>query len=315
VGGRLTYYENSGFVDAIANGGNNTTTGTNNKFESDGSLFRAAVTASLETSFKVSKAFEGVQSRTWGLDGLRHVIQPYANLSFVGTNQTPNEILQFDRLNNSTQLSPIDFPQFNAIDALDNWSILRLGMHNRLQTRRDNDTISWFDLETYFDINFDRPDFGGYYPLSDTGTFSNLFNRLRWNPLPWVGFQLDCQLPLMDTGFTEVNSSLNLMVTRDASISLGQRYIDGNSQFTNSNLVVIGGYYRVNDNWAVSFRDQYEFADSTLETQLYQVHRDLSSWVGALGLRVRDKRGVNDIGVVLTFKIKYKPKKKEPVKF
>ena len=102
------------------------------------------------------------------------------------------------------------------------------------------------------------------------------------------------------------------MVTKNASISLGQRYIDGSSQFTNSNLVAIGGYYRVNDNWAFSFRDQYEFADSTLETQLYQVHRDLSSWVASVGLSVRDNRGVNDIGVLLTFTLKDLPNIRAP---
>ncbi len=315
LGGRATFYENSGFVEALANGGLDSPDASTGDVQSGGSLFRAAVTANLEASFKLSKAYEGVQSRALGLDGLRHVVQPYLNASFVGTNATPDEILQFDRLNNSTQLSPIDFPQFNAIDALDNWSILRLGVRNRLQTRRDDDTISWFDLETYFDVNFDRPDFGGYYALSDTGTFSNLFNRVRWNPLPWVGFQLDSQLPLMDSGFTEVNSSLNLMVNRDASVVLGQRYIDGNNQITSSNLVMFGGYYRLNDNWAFSFRDQYEFADSTLETQLYQVHRDLSSWVASLGLSVRDNRGANDIGVLLTFTLKDLPNIRTPFNF
>ena len=315
LGGRATFYEKGGLLEDLADGTNQATGADNQQLKNNGSLFRGAVTASLEASFKFSKAFEGVQSRGWGLDGLRHIVQPYMNASFVGTNSTPDEILQFDRLNNSTQLSPIDFPQFNAIDALDNWSIVRLGVRNRLQTRRDNDTISWFDLETYLDVNFDRPDFGGYFPLSDTGTFSNLFNRLRFNPLPWVGFQLDSQLPLLDTGFTEVNSSLNLMVNRDTSVSLGQRYIDGNSQFTSSNLVFFGGYYRLNDNWAFSFRDQYEFSDSTLETQLYQVHRDLSSWVASLGFSVRDNRGVNDIGVLLTFTLKDLPNIRAPFNF
>ncbi len=319
LGGRATYYENSGFLQNVVNPSATSITGLANQTQEqlmrDGSLFRAAVTASFEASFKFSKAFEGVQSRSWGLDGLRHVVQPYMNASFVYTNVNPNEILQFDRLNRSTQLAPIDFPQFNSIDALDNWSILRLGVRNRLQTRRDNDTLNWFEIETFFDVNFDRPVFGGYYALSDSGTFSNLFNRLRWVPLPWASFQLDCQLPLLDTGFTEVNSYLNLMVTRDASVSLGQRYIDGNSQFTSSNLVFFGGYYRLNDNWAFSFRDQYEFADSTLETQLYQIHRDLSSWVASFGFSVRDNRGVNDIGVLLTFTLKDLPNIRAPFSF
>jgi hypothetical protein len=48
---------------------------------------------------------------------LRHVVQPYVNASFVYSGEEPTDILQFDRLNRSTQLPPIDFPQFTTIDS------------------------------------------------------------------------------------------------------------------------------------------------------------------------------------------------------
>ncbi len=319
-GVRGTYYGDSGFTEAVTTTKNVTTPGQNGAPDTrstvttvnqilrrQGALFRPALTAGFESSFKFSKAYEGVQSRIWGLDGLRHVVQPYVNASFVYSDKDPGRILQFDRLNRSTQLAPIDFPQFNTIDSLDNWSIIRLGVRNRLQTRRDNDTLNWFEIDTFLDVNIDRPNFGGYSVLADTGTFSNLFNRLRWTPLPWMSFQLDSQFPLLDSGFTEINSALNLMVSKSVSVNLGQRFIDGNNQFPNSNLVSFGGYYRVNDNWAFSFRDQYEFNDSVLENQVYQVHRDLSSWVASLGLSVRDNRGVNEVGVLVTFTLKDLP--------
>ena len=72
-------------------------------------------------------------------------------------NIDPASILQFDRVQPSTQLHPIDFPQFTSIDSIDNWTIARVGVRNRLQTRRDDLTVSWMDLETYFDVNFDNP--------------------------------------------------------------------------------------------------------------------------------------------------------------
>ena len=161
-------------------------------------------------------------------------------------------------------------------------------------------------------MNIDRPNFGGLGVLADTGTFSNLFNRIRWTPLPWMNFQLDSQVPLFDTGFTEVNSSVSFLVNKNASVSLGQRYIDGNKQFPNSNLLSFGGYYRVNDNWALSFHEQYEVVDSILESQVYQVHRDLSSWVASVGLAVRDNRGVNDVSVILSFTLKDLPNIRMP---
>ncbi|MGB8167155.1 MAG: LPS assembly protein LptD [Chthoniobacteraceae bacterium] len=289
----------------------------------EGSVFRPVVNAGLEASFKFSRAYEDVQSRMWGLDGLRHVVQPYLNASFTYTGESPDRILQFDRLNRSTQLPPIDFPQFNTIDSIDNWSIVRLGLRNRLQTRRDNLTFSWLELDTFFDVNIDRPDFGSLLPLSDTGTFSNLFNRLRWSPLPWVNFQLDSQVPLFDDGFTEINTSTSFLVNSNVRLSVGHRYIEGNNQFPDSSLLNVGGYFRLGENWGFSFAETYELQDSVLEGQTYQLHRDLSSWVASLGVSVRDNGGVQkassnstlEYGLLLTFTLKDVPGVRIPLSY
>jgi hypothetical protein len=131
--------------------------------------------------------------------------------------------------------------------------------------------------------------------------------------VPWVNLQIDSQLPLLDTGFTEVNSNVNLLVNENVQLSVGHRYISGNTQFTDSNLLNLGAYFRLGDNWAFSFREQYEFADSVLEAQRYELHRDLSSWVASLGFLVRDNGGVNDYGVLLTFTLKDIPGVRIPV--
>ncbi len=311
AGLRGTYYSDTGkFEDVqkttivkskILDEPDTVTTTTLHKLNSGGSVFRPVVNAGMEASFKFSRAFEQVQSRAWGLDGLRHVVQPYANASFVYSGQDPEDILQLDRINRSTQLPPLDFPQFNAIDAIDNWSVLRLGVRNRLQTRRDSSTLNWLELNTFVDVEIDRPDFLG---AADPGTFSNVFNRLRWTPLPWVSLNIDSQLPLLDTGFTEVNSNLVFMVNPNIQLNVGQRYIHNHPLIQESNQVTFGGYFRFNDNWAFSFRERYELADSVLESQRYEIHRDLSSWVASLGFVVADNRGVSDYGVTLTFTLK-----------
>ncbi|MEY2585085.1 MAG: hypothetical protein QOD80_1111, partial [Verrucomicrobiota bacterium] len=123
-----------------------------------GNKLRTVFNGGVEASFKVTKTWEGAQSNALGLDGLKHVIQPFTNFSWVSTSaHDPASILQFDRYQPSTQLRPIDFPQFTTIDSIDNWTILRLGVRNRLLTRRDDSTVSWMDIETYMDVNFDNP--------------------------------------------------------------------------------------------------------------------------------------------------------------
>jgi LPS-assembly protein len=227
------------------------------------------------------------------------------------------DLLQFDRIQRSTQLPPIDFPAFNMIDSIADWNILRLGLRNRLQTRRDNATFNWFELNSFFDLRFERPDFGSLEP--DPGTFSNFVNRLRWTPLAWVTFTLDAQLPIFDEGFSEVNTRANFLVNDRVQLNIGHRYLDGNVLFQDSSLVDFGGYFRFNDNWGFSFRDSYEINDSTLESQRYELHRDLSSWIASLGVLARQNRRdgdvVNDYGVILTFTLKDLPGLAVPFSF
>lgn len=325
IGVRGTWYSDSGSVqpfeetttNTLADGTTEEVTRVTNRLVKEGSVFRPVVNAGLEMSFKASRAYEQVQSRIWGLDGLRHIVQPYANFSFVYAGEDGQDLLQFDRIQRSTQLPPIDFPAFNMMDSIDDWNILRLGLRNRLQTRRDNTTFNWFELNTFFDIRFDLPNFGGLEP--DAGTFSNFTNRLRWTPLSWVTFTLDAQLPLLDEGFTEVNTRANFLVNDRIQLNIGHRYLEGNVLFADSSLVDFGGYFRFNDNWGFSFRDTYEVNDSTLESQRYELHRDLSSWVASLGVLARqnrrDGKEVNDYGLVLTFTLKDLPNVKVPFSF
>ncbi|HEY3897273.1 MAG TPA: hypothetical protein VGM54_01590 [Chthoniobacter sp.] len=330
VGVRATYYENSGFTQqdveditesttTIGPNGVPVTTNslvpqTTEKLVENGSLLRLAVTAGMEASFKFSKAYEGVQSRLFGLDGLRHVVQPFVDYSFVRVDQPPESVYQFDRFVPSTQAQPIDFPQFNSIDSLDNWSILRLGMRNRLQTRRDSQTMNWLELDTFFDVDFDRPDFGNPALISNKGRYSNLYNTLRWSPLPWLGLSIDSQFPVFSQhdGFTQVNTNLTWLVTPDWSVSVGDRYINDNPQFPNSNLANLSTYFRLTDNWALSIGEQYEFVTNTLETQTYTVSRDLSSWIASLGLQVENSGGVKSYGLIVTFTLKDLPSVRLP---
>ncbi len=322
LGVRGTWYSESGVITPfeddvtlrLADGTTRIIKRVTERLVKEGSVFRPAANAGVEMSFKASKAFEQVQNRTLGLDGLRHVVQPYLDLSFVRAGEDGRDILQFDRIQRSTQPSPIGFPAFSAIDSIQDWNILRLGMRNRLQTRRDNATINWFEMDTFFDVRFDRPDFG---LEPDLGTFSNIVNRLRWSPVTWVSFTLDSQFPILDQGFTEVNSRANFFVNDKVQVNIGHRYLQGNVLFRDSSLMDFGAYFRLNDNWGFSFRETYELNDGVLENQRYELHRDLSSWVASLGVLARNNsaggKNVNDYGVVLTFTLKDLPDVKLPI--
>lgn len=274
-----------------------------------GGVFRVVGNYGFEVSAKISKSFEKFQQRWLGLDGLRHVVQPYVNYSGVyNFGPGPEEILQFDRVVPSTQLLPLDFPQFTAIDSIDTWNIVRLGARQRLETRRDNGTYQWFSLNTFMDVNFDSP-------YSDSAV-SNVFNVIRFSPVPWASLNVASQLPLTNDGFTEVNTNLAFMPTRDISFSVGHRYIDGNTFFADNSQLDFSAYWRVNDHWAVSFYEQYEFVSQVLQYQRYLVHRDLSSWIASVGAEVRDNEGGDqELGVLFVLTLKDAPQVTLPLAF
>lgn len=267
----------------------------------NGAKTRTVFNAGVEASFKVSRAWEEAQSSALGLDGLRHVIQPFSNFSWVSNSGIdPAAILQFDRIEPTTKLRPIDFPEFTSVDSIDHWTIWRLGVRNRLETRRDDGNITWFELDTYFDVNFDNP--------YDRTPYSNLFNTVRFNPLPWASLSVDSQVPAFDKGFTEVNTNVTVQPISNLQLNFGHRYLNNNPFFLNSSLFTFGGYYRINDNWGIAVQEQYEATSGILEQQRYAVYRDLSSWVASLGAIVRNNNGVNQYGVLLTFTLKAFPK-------
>jgi hypothetical protein len=270
--------------------------------QNGGNTFRTVVNAGVEASFKISRVWEGVQNSALGLDGLRHVMQPFTDFSFVSSsNSNPASILQFDRFQPSTQLQPIDFPQFTSVDSIDSWTIWRLGVRNRLQTRRDDLTVSWMDTETYIDVNFDNP--------FDKTQYSNFFNRINFTPIPWAAFSIASQVPVFEKGFTEINTTVSVQPISNLQVTFGHRYLNQNPFFVNSSLFTLSGFYRINDNWGIGVNEQYEGTTGIIEEQRYSVYRDLSSWVASFGAIVRDNGGgVKEYGVLLTFTLKALPK-------
>jgi LPS-assembly protein len=272
-----------------------------NPVKFDGDVFRTVFNTGAEASFKISRTWENVQSRAFGLDGLMHVIQPFTNFSYVDENgANPTSILQFDRFEPSTQLRAIDFPQFTTIDSIDNWTVWRVGVRNRLETRRDDQTITWLELDTFFDVNFDNP-----YDRTD---YSNFFNNLRFSPLPWMSLTINSQVPAFAKGFTEVNTYATVQPVANLQVNVGHRYLNSNPFFENSSLFLVGGYYRIDDNWGVGVQEQYEATTKTLEEQRYSVYRDLSSWVASVGGVIRDNQGVKEYGLLFTVTLKAFPK-------
>ncbi len=265
------------------------------------SLDRPSLHAGVDLSFKLSKVYPGVRKRKLGLDELRHILQPYSRFSYLAADDLSQDLPAIDRLAPTTKDRPLDVTRFTATDALRDWNIVRLGMYNRLQTKRNGGTFPWFDLNTFVDLYPNDPEF-------DRDT-SNLFNELRWNPLPWLSAHIDSQLPLGgDYDFSEINSYLTFQPAPNFRFTLGQFFLEDHPFFFDSNTTRLSTYTRVNDNWGVGTAHFYEAETDSLRLQQYTIHRDLSSWTAALGAQIRDNLGNEEFGLVFSLTLKAFPR-------
>ncbi len=272
-----------------------------NPVKFDGDTFRSVFDTGAEASFKISRTWENVQSRAFGLDGLMHVIQPFTDFSYVKEDgPNPTAILGFDRFQPSTQPRALDFPQFTTIDSIADWTVWRVGVRNRLETRRDDRTVTWLEVDSFVDVQFENP----YQPTD----YSNLVNNIRFTPLPWMSLSVNSQVPAFAKGFTEVDTVATVQPLANLQLNVAHRYLNGNPFFQDSSLFVVGGYCRLNDNWGIGVQEQYEATTGLLQEQRYSIYRDLTAWVASFGGVIRDNSGVKEYGLLFTVTLKAFPK-------
>ena len=262
---------------------------------------RTSVYTGAEASVKLSRDFGSFRNHAWGLDGLKHILQPYAHWSIVSTNDVEADGPLVDRLTPTTRPRPLDPVRFTAVDEMNSWNVLRLGGRNHLLTKRDNQSFEWLYLDTYIDAFIEDPE--------GKRNFSNIYNDVRWQPLPWLGVDLEAQFPIASggSGFNAYASVLRFMPTENFEFSFGYRMLNGHPVLVDSNRFDIQTYSRFNEHWGFGSRHTLELDDNTLELEQYTVFRDLGNWVAGMGLTHRDNRLADEYGVIFSLTLKEFP--------
>jgi LPS-assembly protein len=287
-----------------------------------GGLLRLSVQLGLELSVKFTRTWENMESRRLGLDGLKHVIQPLVAWELVRSNTPALRVLPFDRVGYSSQLQPIRMGDFSSVDSISDWNVVRMGVRNAFKTRRDDETIDWLVLESTLDGYLERPAYPIYREEDGSwrrrtfgkGAYSNFYQRASWSPLPWLEWDVDGQLPIAEDGGRQLNSRMRVQASRDVKVSFGNRYFTGFEGLPETNLLTAGATVRLGDDWTFSVDEQFHAASGRLEYQRYELHRDLSSWVGSLGWGVWDRGVRRDVSFYLMFSLKDFPRAQIPLK-
>jgi len=202
------------------------------------------------------------------------------------------------------RLLPVDFPDYNSIDSVDSQNVLRLGLRNKLQTKRKGGVDNVFNWSVYTDWRIK--------PRPDQGTFADVYSDLDFKPRSWITLNSETRYGLEAGQWREANHTLTLTPNSAWSWALSHRYLRSDPTLgpdSGNNTIWSSFYYRFSENWAARLQHRFEARDGRLEEQYYTLYRDFRSWTAALTFRVRESRiGPKDYGVAVTFSLKAIPR-------
>jgi LPS-assembly protein len=296
VGGRMTYYTSESGPG-----------GTNDEAS------RAVFNTGVRTSFKLSQLWPDAKNSLFQVDGLRHIVEPSADYVFVpNPSKSPSQLPQFDSALPSLLLLPVQFPDYNNIDSIDSENVVRLGLRNTLQTKRDGEIDNLVDWNLMLDwrLNPNGNHNNLDEPFSTKETFGDLYSDFAFKPRSWIKVESQVR---EDINHGNLNMTFEqLTLTPDERWSFGLSYwylrngFDGFNQ--PNNFINTTVFYKMDDNYGFRATENFNVDDGRLQEQLYSVYRDMRSWTGALTFRVlNNTTGPTDFTVAVTFSLKASP--------
>jgi len=289
IGGRFTLYNDDG---QAAN-------------ETDNDKARLAGNVGLEGDFKISRTWLNISDPSLGIDGIRHVIEPFFDSEFAPSpTVTPNDIRGFDDRLYSTQLQPLDWTEYNSIDSIDKEAVVRLGVINSIQTKRDGGNTDLITWKTYADADFDH----NFSAATPNNTFSNLFNNVTYNATQQLSFTSQSSLDITGHSYNQINNYVTWAPDASVKVSVGNSYLSHSPIFPDGNSAIFDLFYRMNEHWQFECQEQLDATYGSLQNQQYTIYRDLDAWQIALTYSDAEINGQGDHSVYLSFTLKALPK-------
>ncbi|OGV69368.1 MAG: hypothetical protein A2283_20165 [Lentisphaerae bacterium RIFOXYA12_FULL_48_11] len=197
-----------------------------------------AEAAKLRNRFELGTEASFRAFRTWDdeFGGWRHVVEPYANYTFV---PEPN-------------LLPDNLYQFDSVDTFGKEHWVRLGLRNKLQTKVDGSPFDLVDVDVYTRYLFEQGD-------RSTAIDNVYFEAKTW-PAQGVILFFDGMYDTEESVLSTFNTRLGVSSSDFYSIMLEHRYTYDGGNFLNTMVSL-----SPNRNWTFEVYGRYEFESSRLE--------------------------------------------------
>jgi LPS-assembly protein len=247
---------------------------------------RGVFNTGAEVSFKASRLWPTVKSAAFEMDGLRHIVEPSANYVYVPSpSVAPAQLPQFDYELPSLRQLPIEFPDYNAIDSIDSQNVIRWGLHNKLQTKRNGQVVNLVNWDLSLDWRLN--------PSSDQTTFGDIYSDLVLKPRSWLTLESITRYAL-DPGYWRLAYNTMTISPNDTwAWRIGHFYLRDDPTppptglGTGNDIISSSLTFRVNENWGLRASHYFDVRQGALQEQVYTVYRDLRSWTAALSFLIR----------------------------
>jgi lipopolysaccharide assembly outer membrane protein LptD (OstA) len=291
AGGRLTYYSSQ------------YTTGlTPTNAISDSDVVRGVFNTGVEVSFKASQLWADATNSLLAVNGLRHIIEPSANYVFVpDPSVPPAQLPQFDSALPSLMLLPVNFPDYNSIDSIDTQNVIRFGLRNILQTKRDSqleDLVNW-NLLLDWRLN----------PKPGEDSLNDLYSAFSFRPRTWLTFESQTRYDIQGGHLNLTFDQVTFAPNDRWSWGLSYWYLrSGFISPVENNFITSTFYFRVDDNWGLRAAHTFNAETGTLQEQAYTIFRDMRSWTAAITFRAQANSGIpTDFTVAFSLSLKAVP--------
>lgn len=217
-------------------------------------------------------------NKTWGIDGLRHLVRPFVSYRFQPTSFSGDRtaIPGYELRPYSPLLPALDLRDRRDDDAIANRHLVRFGFEQSLLTRDSRQgTRTLAELDLYQDLFLDLPD--GLESAHAT------YWELRTSPAPWLEFAFT-QKYVTDP-FTLEESRLRASIrSADAwQLSVSFDFLeDIYDQYR------VEGWYRLNSRFVLLAGLRFDVVRDELTRQTYGVRQRISrSWELEYGVELR----------------------------
>ena len=290
IGGRFTHY---GETDGRGS----------TKDASERYVFNSGV----EISTKLSRHFPELKSSLLGIDGARHIVEPSINYIFIPRpNRIPNELDKIDYEITSARLLPLEMPEYNAIDNINAQNAVRLGIRQRLQTKRNGSVVDVVDWNLYTDWRID--------PNTDQNGYSDVFSDTIFRPRDWLSLNSRVRYDLDNNLWRTLDHSFTITPNPTQwSINGGHYYYlqQPNTAKDDRSSSLYGGLnLSLDENWSFHTRQYFDAKKGEHAGHNYVFYRDMRSWTFFVNVKFRKDTGRRDdeISISLNYSLKAFPR-------